>query len=1670
MSTISQSIPNLLLGISQQPDNRKRPGQVRDAKNVFPDFALGMLKRPGGSFVTQLQGASSTGKYFPILRDQAEKYIAQYEPTNSSFNIWGLRDGIQRAVDMGTNTGVPATCNITGNGPVFSSLLTVVDGLGVASTTKTNGFDGSADLSDVNTTFCEASAVNTTLDITWGAGPFNVTYQRLEILVTALTNQIEFDGTTLDNSKFLNDWVQLDYVADGTGTFDNKTIRITPDAGQTARFAAIRIDGWKILKDSDSTWNYKTAVDDFIAAKTASDAAEADVLAKETLLAKAVDDLTPTTTSNLEFDWTAFSQPKRDSFGNYNRPIIHTGVVEYEGRGRQATAVATLTNTITDVGLSSSGSGYKSTPIVTIAGSGAGATAVANMVDSGVFAQVDLLTAGSNYDQRPIVSVGAGFADYNATALLNNAGQVGSVNLDGKVKITSTDVFYDFNQGTNNLGGAGNFASGTGSGTQGKFKLGENYIHFGRLQVNCGFTGCFTSDGFPRAVSTSNKSDLTDCSSVRIYAIAGNDTNGGAKPETASTDTNNDGTLRMRRLTLKFLSQDTEPTRADWDAQTEMFLVVDSEYSNLDVGTNPISPDVFCVGDATSGTISNNIAASGTDKLHAVNIAIPAQYQKANTWMRLEQKFHDSVQSAVAQDVFGVLSINPIPTTRTGTDAPLTITTNPLDPGTPVDATAIALTDKTVGSLTLTDPGANYNVGVATTITLSGGNPTVAAVPTITLTPTIDVVVTDKGKGYISAIAAVSGGGGSGAIATVEKLFDGVGSITVTGGDSNFISTPTILISAPNVSNPYPAGTLYIKDGNSLDLAANFVSVKNMSMGLTASTATDLATTTNGNGTGITVDLTVTAGQVTAASINTNGTGYLDGDELFIDGYPGVVLRVGGFAKGVERTWDHPDWSFREFRTWELQETFAPPANAEAAKTTAETNYNTATATQVVKALEFDQRKLFVDLQKSLCNITTVPSNAYLKDATVDDIELATFNDYTLILNKKKTVQLLATKTPNFVNHGVVVIQVAANSTSYGVTLTREGQSPDPFSITSAGSGANSSDIASSLASAVNANSNYTAFSSGPTIIIESTASFSLSTQGGTVTESLFGFTDTIANVSKLPLQCKDGYIVKIGNSADTTLDDMYVKFSTSGSATSGVGSWDEAPAPDIEFKFDPLTMPHSLISQGDGTFKVEPIDWKDRAVGDDDTNPVPKFVGHEITSVFFYRGRLGFLSGENVFLSQAQDIFNLWVETARTAVPSDPIDISAAGKQPVFLNYVAPTSVGLVLYSMTEQFLLSTDSDVLSPTTAKVNQLSSYECDDQIEAVSLGTSQAFISKTPLYTRLAELSDISSEQPPVKTDITDVIPELIPSGATSLVSSPTLSIVSIGEEGKSDIYQYRFLSTGRDERIVNSWYRWSLTGTLKSQFFDASTFYAVTANGTDVTVQSFDMTQSSQQGFLALPTGERTDVCLDLFKVNPFRSFNSTTGKTRFLVPQGEITGAEFVVVDLGGYAGDANTQSAQANGAVIKPTIETTASGVSFVDVTGDIRGHNVVTGYQYTMEIELPQLYRYDRQDKNVINDDVSSLILHRLKVKTGLSGPVEYEVSIRGKPDWDNVVSHTYPNEYELNNVNMQAKATHVVPVFQRNENLAVKIIGNTPFPVSLLGLDWEGKFNQRFYRRG
>lgn len=772
-----------------------------------------------------------------------------------------------------------------------------------------------------------------------------------------------------------------------------------------------------------------------------------------------------------------------------------------------------------------------------------------------------------------------------------------------------------------------------------------------------------------------------------------------------------------------------------------------------------------------------------------------------------------------------------------------------------------------------------------------------------------------------------------------------------------------------------------------------------------------------------------------------------------------------GYALGTEVTDEQPLLAAQGYRVYQATLTVAAThtagqlATALAAMNTAQTNYNNAVTAEATAKANYDA-------EVANCVITTIPANGYLKDATADDIELLTLNDYTFVLNKAKTVALKAATSPAKPHEAFVVVKVVGTG-HYRIYL--DGVLAGSYN---AGSGGDVDQIVTDLVTDINGNTFngklYSAVAVGPGIYISTTAgAFEIKVIGGPSEDSIFVFQDTTATVSDLPIQCKDGYVVKVVNSTDIDVDDMYVKFAADSGATYGAGVWEETIAPGIQYEFDELTMPHQLVREADGSFTFGPIAWEDRLVGDLETNPNASFIGQKINNIFFYRNRLGFLSNEAVVLSRAGDYFNFWVTTALTVTDDDPIDITASSVKPVNHRYVRPASVGLVLFSDNEQFLLTTDADLLSPKTAKINELSSYECDPNVEAVNLGTSTAFISKTPLFTRLYELNRISTDSPPEMNEQTKIVPELIPQTVTTLIASPALGTVSLGTVGSSTIYQYRFLEQNQGQRLT-SWYKWELTGTLLDQFFDTNTYYATTTDGTKVFIQSFDLTQESEEGFLTLPTGEKTDACLDLWSVNPYRTYNSGTDTTRIFLPYDHISGKTLSVLVLGGYIGDSAGTGSESVGAILYPTVQG-STGAYYVDIDGDYRGRDLIIGYLYTMTVELPKFYVSQADGQSAAADFTSDLIIHRVKVSTGLSGSVKYQIAITGRPEWNQTVEGVTPYNYNLNNVNMTADAVHTIPIYQRNDNLTFKVIGDTPFPVSLLSLNWEGKYNTGFYRR-
>ena len=132
MASVTQLIPTLTGGISQQADELKVPGQVNAADNVLPDVTHGLQKRPGGQFVASLSDGTNNsvtnGRWFHYYRDEAEQYIGQIG-RDGDINMWKCSDGSEMTV--------------TSNLPTSSTTATYARNTqGVITVTKTNhGFN-----------------------------------------------------------------------------------------------------------------------------------------------------------------------------------------------------------------------------------------------------------------------------------------------------------------------------------------------------------------------------------------------------------------------------------------------------------------------------------------------------------------------------------------------------------------------------------------------------------------------------------------------------------------------------------------------------------------------------------------------------------------------------------------------------------------------------------------------------------------------------------------------------------------------------------------------------------------------------------------------------------------------------------------------------------------------------------------------------------------------------------------------------------------------------------------------------------------------------------------------------------------------------------------------------------------------------------------------------------------------------------------------------------------------------------------------------------------------------------------------------------------------------------------------------------------------------------------
>ena len=838
------------------------------------------------------------------------------------------------------------------------------------------------------------------------------------------------------------------------------------------------------------------------------------------------------------------------------------------------------------------------------------------------------------------------------------------------------------------------------------------------------------------------------------------------------------------------------------------------------------------------------------------------------------------------------------------------------------------------------------------------------------------------------------------------------------------------------------------------------------------------------------------------------------------------------------------------------------------------------------------------DLVKCTVNYHSA-ARAYLDAVNSIDYDVLSIRDNSIITNKTKVITKVAGDSFTAGTVGTVRIHLAEYSQKYTITLNGSDFILNTYAANTASSdsdvtnflsvndiltglkdGSNTGGTYSGAAGGVNGVSGITATIIGSSLELTGTSAFTLTVKGGRSGESLTSYQDEVESSTELSSKSKHNRIVTVKNTT-SSFDTYYAKFDAADNS-SGDGNWIETLKPGETKGLTESTMPHHLYRTAKNTFSFSAINgvqhdgsaatensiashkWTARTVGDDTTNSDPTFVGTTIQQSFFYNNRLGFLTEDNVSMSQAADHFNFYMTSAQTTTDADPIDLNCSSTEPANLHAIIPTAGGLLLFSQNQQFIMFSADGNLKPSTALIRTLSNYKMDKDIDPVDVGTEINFLSKTHTtagFTRIFAMVSSGAGSPPTVVDIGRSVSEYIPVAVDNLTANSQNNFIAMYGKTLDKVYFFRKYNDGERD-LMQTWFNWQLPGNVHYVTTDSDTLYTVVKTGTGGAARyvlcSATLTQTPEETIITTADGQQVNPHMDFYTAatNGLSGgsekkvvYDSTNDFSKCYIPYSDVTTLTPVVVIAGNAT--SNFSGTTESGFTITPTRASDGDGTYFKVPSKDLSGQaaNVYVGYKYNYDITLPKIYFRPEPNRT---DYTANLTVARCKFSIGQSSVVGFKLQRKGvqaatqsftgdgsttafspdftvkdkadvivkkngakqllttdytvadhatNPDQITVTFGTAPaaastvanvttsadtveiyidnwytiqptqdaNYYLGDDVPIEEQNTFVVPIHQKTDNYTLRVFSDSPFPVALTSMAWEGNYSPRYYRR-
>lgn len=541
--------------------------------------------------------------------------------------------------------------------------------------------------------------------------------------------------------------------------------------------------------------------------------------------------------------------------------------------------------------------------------------------------------------------------------------------------------------------------------------------------------------------------------------------------------------------------------------------------------------------------------------------------------------------------------------------------------------------------------------------------------------------------------------------------------------------------------------------------------------------------------------------------------------------------------------------------------------------------------------------------------------------------------------------------------------------------------------------------------------------------------------------QAAFGILQVTQKFSNLPVSAPDGFTVKIAGEDGSNTDDYYVAYNEADQV------WRETVRPSLHNDIDVSTMPHVLIRQSDGSFHFTTAEWASREIGDDDSNPLPSFIGNTINDIFYYRNRLGFLSGENVVLTRSADFFNFWMTSATKVQDTDPIDLAASDSTISTLYNAVPFDTDLILFSRDAQFCLTADG-ILTPTSATLTSaVTHYEASLKAKPVNVGRNVYFVAERAKFSTVREFFTAADNTDSKDVqDITSHVPNLIPNGVYKIIPSTVENLMlylTEGDEKTIYVYKYLFIDS---QRVQAAWSKWDMQDVVYGGAFIDSYLYLVVSRNGCLTLErmSFNINTTDY-------TDEPYRVLLDSKKSYeiPTNAYDSKRGTT---------------VIDVSEIFGDTYDNTKQYSAVTNDGTYGIVKDGM--ITFAGNFGGTRMSAGINYNFKFIMSTIMvkKTDGGTAQALTD--GRLQLRQMWFNYSDSGYFKVTVDIKDKTAYEYVyTSRLLGTRFNILGDMPFTTGSFRFPIQSKNENCTISLETDTPLPVSLVGAGWTGNYQRR-----